>query len=108
MLIELEHATLMVESIRSLINGNKVFSLISSSDGFVSLDTEAKNFIASAQREYNYTIASAFVTNVLANRMAARFFIKFCRPPHVCKIFKNKEDALTWLFDFNYKKDRPS
>tara|TARA_R110002049_G_scaffold26035_3_gene91116 strand:+ start:1024 stop:1449 length:426 start_codon:yes stop_codon:yes gene_type:complete len=103
-IIELDHAILLVENILSLTNGFSVLSLITSSDGFVSMDTEAKHYIASAQREHKYCVASAFVTTVLANRIAARFFIKFCRPPQPCKIFKNREGALSWLYELENKK----
>lgn len=98
--IELEHAKEMAEKLRIILDGNSGLSLVTASKDFVSMSTDATNFLAGVQKKYGYSKASAFVTNVLANRIAANFYIRFNKPPQPCKIFKNKEEALAWLDGF--------
>jgi hypothetical protein len=99
--IEVAHAKEMVTNICEMIDGRSALFLISASDEFIAMDTEAKKILAESQRNYNYSVASAFVTSILANRMAANFYIRYSKPPQPCKIFKNKLAALNWLNEFS-------
>jgi len=99
--IEVEHTKEMVEEIKRLINNRAALFLVTSTDNFLTISTDSTNFLANAQRKFHYSVATAFVTKILANRISANFYIKFARPPQPCKIFKTRKEALVWLSEFS-------
>ena len=98
--IEVEHMEVMVEQLRKLINNRAALFLVTSTEGFLTISTDCINFLADSQHKNHYSVATAFVTKILANRISANFYIKFAKPPQPCKIFKTKEEALAWLDGF--------
>ncbi len=102
--IELEHMEVMVEEFRKLVNDRSALFLVTSTEDFLTISTDCINFLADAQRKNHYSVATAFVTKILANRISASFYIKFAKPPQPCKIFKTKDDALVWLSEFSSDK----
>lgn len=63
---------------------------------FTTLTKEARE---AANREFMYknTVAQAIIVQSIANRIMGNFLIKFYRPFCPSKLFKSKEEAVTWL-----------
>ena len=93
--VDLKDVTENYEAAEKLTVGKKFLSLVIVSP-FTSISKEARE---AANKEYMYknTVAQAIIVQSLANRLMANFFVKFYKPYCPVKLFKNKEDGITWL-----------
>jgi len=53
--------------------------------------------LASSKEYTDDRIATAFVTNSIANKLIGNFFINFNKPASPTKMFSSEADALAWL-----------
>ncbi len=82
-------------TINTKTNLQKVRILLSGGD-FVSHDEGSTKYNAS-DKVMERCSAVAMVTQNLANKLVANFFMRFYKPKSPVKIFSNPEDALNWL-----------
>jgi hypothetical protein len=67
--------------------------------GIYRISKEAK--AAAAEKENSeFSIAMAILTESLATKLIANFFIQFNKPYSPTKMFKKKENAIKWLNSF--------
>ncbi len=60
---------------------------------------EAREYLATYEGEV--AVAMAIVSNNLAVRMLANFYVKFDKPRIPTKLFKSREEAIDWLNTFD-------
>lgn len=63
-----------------------------------SVDHDVREF--ASKNERRISLADGLVIDNMANRILARFYIKFHKPKITTAIFTNKNDALEWLRKF--------
>lgn len=80
----------------------KVKILISGGD-FVTHDADATKYNAS-EEVMSRCAAVAMITQELADRLVANFFLKFYKPVAPIRFFSGQEDALVWLEKFENQK----
>ena len=90
---------LIFERVASLTKLKRVRILISGGD-FVTHDAEATKYNASAE-VMDRCSAVAMITQELADRLVANFFMKFYKPLAPVRFFSKQEDAIEWLQKFN-------
>ncbi len=62
-------------------------------------EKEAREYLANYEKDP--ALAMAVVSNNLAVRLLANFYVKFDKPRIPTKLFKSREDALAWLKTFH-------
>lgn len=82
-------------AIIELTNYEKHLVLINA-DNYFFADHETLKYV-SLQGEISGRIATAYYSSNLANRLTIHFFKLFHKPNYHVKLFKNKEEALSWL-----------
>ena len=86
------------EKVTALTKLKKARILISGGD-FVTHDAEATKYNASADVMERCS-AVAMITQELADRLVANFFMKFYKPLAPVRFFSKQEDAIAWLQKF--------
>ena len=93
--IELEDVLEMKQICLNLAEGLKYAVLVDAKNNFL-VSSEAR--IKLSSKEYTEDrIATAFVTESLANKLIGNFFIKFNKPASPTKLFSEENTALIWL-----------
>lgn len=67
--------------------------------GFTNQDSDSRKFHGSDEVT-KHCSAIAFLSNSLAQRIMANFFMKVIRPKVPTKAFTNEDDAIDWLKNF--------
>jgi hypothetical protein len=98
LVIDVEDAVENFHSVLNLVNGKKFLSLVIVAPNS-SITKEAREDANKADR-YKLCIAQALVVNSLATRLLGNFMIRFLRTHCPQRLFKNREEAVTWL---NYR-----
>lgn len=83
----------------SEIGGGKKFPLLFIAGNFTLANNEARQYAASKEAN-EYTIASVFVVNNIAQKMMGQAYLAFNHPITPTRIVTNEEDGITWLKTF--------
>ncbi len=78
---------------------NKKYPILHLTGEFVTFTKKARSFSAS-DRGLQYSKVEAYVFTSLAYKIVANFYIKFNKPRVSTRFFKSKEEALTWLKNY--------
>lgn len=81
------------------IGGGKKFPLLFIAGNFTLANTEARQYAASEEAN-QYTLASTFVVNNIAQKLMGQAYMSFNHPITPTRILTNEEDAITWLLTF--------
>lgn len=101
-----EGAELDVKEIKEMINaaetlsGKKPYLLLSDVRNQVEITPEGRK-IAADKNESPCVLANAVLTNNLALKLTANFFIKINKPHFPLKVFNDYRKALKWLMEQN-------
>jgi hypothetical protein len=93
--IDLKEGVEVVEAIGILTKGKKALILNVAGEG-TSATAEARKYSASVAG-VKFTIADAFVTNSLAQKILGNFYLAFNKPPVPTQIFEDIDQAVEWL-----------
>lgn len=88
----------MVDAL-GIIGGGEKFPLLFIAGNFTLANTEARQYAASEEAN-QYTLASAFVVNNIAQKLMGQAYVSFNHPITPTRILTNEEDAVTWLMTF--------
>ena len=81
------------------IGGGKKFPLLFIAGDFALANAEAR-YYASGKEANQYTLASVFVVNNIAQKLMGNAYITFNKPITPTKIMTNKDEAVKWLKTF--------
>ncbi|MGZ3901807.1 MAG: DUF7793 family protein [Bacteroidia bacterium] len=81
------------------IGGGKKFPLLFIAGDFALANAEAR-YYASGKEANQYTLASVFVVNNVAQKLMGNAYITFNKPITPTKILTNHEEAVKWLKTF--------
>jgi hypothetical protein len=87
----------LFEKLNGLVEGVRYPFIYFAEDGSVIFTTEGNAYSKRNQNSFP-KICSAFVTNSLAQRLIANFYLKINKPEHPSKLFKTSEEAEKWCF----------
>ncbi|MES2838075.1 MAG: hypothetical protein V4667_11165 [Bacteroidota bacterium] len=93
-----ERSKKLVKTIGKMVNNKKV-PLLSKFDEFVMPPKENRDFW-SKKDSCPYTSAEAFITNSVAMKIIANFYMRIEKPQRVTKMFTDTEEARKWLKTF--------
>lgn len=96
--IDLKESTEIVNSIGILTEGKKV--LVLNIAGKNTTATGAARNHSASQDGVKFTMADAFVTNSLAQKLLGNFYMNFHKPGAPTKMFDDVEKATEWLKSF--------
>jgi hypothetical protein len=96
--VELEHIEEIITLRKKNQKGKKVLTLVDSGQLW-RVEKEARERAASRDMIDN-NIALAIVSNNLAQRLIANFYMKVDKPDVPTKMFNNYQDAIAWLKQF--------
>jgi hypothetical protein len=105
-----EGAELDVKEVKEMIvaaetlAGKKPYLLFSDVRNHISISTEGRK-IAADRKEAPFVIANAVLTNNLALKLTANFFVKVNKPHFPLKVFTDEFKAKIWLMSFDPDKD---
>ncbi len=91
--IDLADAELVNEQFIEMSEGLNYYILLDAKNQFTTTP-ESRAFVASKS---SGRMAFAIVTNSIANKLVANFFIQFNKPNTPTKVFTNETIALEWL-----------
>lgn len=97
--LDIKEAKEIVDAIGKLTGGKKALVLNIGGKN-TTATTAARNYSASEQG-IKFTIADAFVTLSLAQKILGNFYLNFHKPGIPTKIFDNSEEAIVWLKKFS-------
>lgn len=104
-----ENTELDVKEMRELIaitkriTGGKPYLLLSVTSDNVLITSEARK-VAADRQEAPLLVANAVVTNSLAMKLTANFFVKFNKPHFRFRAFTDEASAAEWLLRFDPEK----
>lgn len=78
---------------------NRMTPLLLTLDEFAIPPVETRVFWAKRE-SCTYASAEAYVSHTIGHTIIGNFYLKFNKPGRPTKIFKNEEDAVTWLKTF--------
>ncbi|OFY83340.1 MAG: hypothetical protein A3F72_20295 [Bacteroidetes bacterium RIFCSPLOWO2_12_FULL_35_15] len=81
------------------IGGGAKFPILFIAGSFTLANTEARQYAASEEAN-QYTLASAFVVNNIAQKLMGQAYVSFNHPITPTRILTSEEDAVTWLKTF--------
>ena len=81
------------------IGGGKKYPLLFIAGDFALANAEAR-YYASGKEANQYTLASVFVVNNVAQKLMGNAYITFNKPITPTKILTNEEEAVKWLKTF--------
>ncbi len=93
--LDLKEATDIVNAI-GVLAGDKKVLVLNIAGKNTSATSGAREHSASVEGS-QFTIADAFVTNSLAQKILGNFYLNFHKPGVPTKIFNNECEAVTWL-----------
>jgi len=96
-LITINDVTEALEWVQSL--GDKKYLNLFEGGYNTDFDVVVREYASSAE-ENKYTIADAIVATTSSLNMVANFYVKFNKPHMPTKVFKERDDAIKWLFSF--------
>lgn len=103
-------AELDVKEVREMIKaaeelaGKKPYLLMSDVRNDVTI-SEAARKISASKEEAPFVLANAILTDNIALRITANFFIQINKPHFPVKVFSNADKAHKWLMEFDPDKD---
>ena len=77
------------------LGGKKIPNLISGGKYSIT-NLETLKFV-SKNENMPYSLASAFITSSISQKLLGNFYLKTFKPERPTKIFNSKEEALIWL-----------
>lgn len=81
---------------------NKYLNLF---EGEINLaDSDVRSFVSSANQN-KYTIADAIFVRNLSDKIVADFYIKQNNPIKPTKLFKDRDEAISWLLTYRNNQD---
>lgn len=97
--VEIEDVKELEKVLIEISDNGDIYCLMDTSGRLNNYSHEAQKFLSNDASivKQNKIKGSAIVIDNLPNRLLARFFSKFYKPKFPMKIFRNKEDALSWL-----------
>lgn len=85
----------LIPKIGEMTDGKKV-PILCTPDEFLVLDEHTRKYMARADAN-PYSLASAFITRSLSQKLLGNFFMNFLKPARRIRMFTNREEAITWL-----------
>ena len=99
-MIELDDAEAIVAKWEEVHGGRRHPHLIDFRKVRVAQDPEARSFFAKNESIRQLVSATAILVDDMASNMVAKFYVQFNKPPVPTKVFKDKDEAVTWLRGF--------
>lgn len=90
-----------------LSGGDNIYCLMDLSGQFNVFTNEAQKYLSNEALIVTQGIikGSAVVIDNLPNRLFAKFFIKFFKPPFLTQAFSNSQQAVEWLLELMKKNE---
>lgn len=97
--IELEHVIEMDNHFEEMVGDEGVYCITDMQGRYFAFTNQAQKYLATDAKsvKQNLVKACAVILDNLANRLIAKFFMKFFKPAYPMKIVKSEEQALAWL-----------
>jgi hypothetical protein len=89
------------------LSGKTPYLMFSDIRNHVEISPEARK-ISAAKAEAPYVVANAVLTDNVALKLTANFFMKINKPHFPVKIFTDRSKAMSWLMDFDPGKNKKS
>jgi hypothetical protein len=84
------------------LSSKKPYTILSDIRNRVEISPEARK-VAAAKEEAPLLVANAVLTDNIALKLTANFFVKINKPPFPVKMFTDRSKALSWLKEFGLK-----
>ena len=98
--LDLVSAEEIVEATYAICRGEQHAILTDGRDVAGVVTPQAREYMSSAAKMVQIRKASAIVTNSLANKLIANFYIRVNKPLNPTRVFNNESDAVHWLRQF--------
>lgn len=89
---------LLIASIGEITGGKKV-PILSTTDELTLPDDDVRAYMTKPEAN-PYCLANALIAPSIAQKLVSNLFIRIMQPARPIRLFRNKEEAITWLKTF--------